>query len=49
VGDLFAAVMDLLADVLNTSKERRWHPLLIAAYVLLSLVVVALVALLVTR
>ena len=49
MGDLFAAVVDLLANLFSTDRERRWHPLLVAAYVLLALVAVALVGLYLTR
>ena len=48
-GDLFSAVVDLLANLLSTDRERRWHPLLGAAYVLLAVVAVALVGLYITR
>ena len=49
MGELVAAVVDLVANLFSTDKERRWHPLLLAAYVLLALVAIALVGLYLTR
>jgi hypothetical protein len=49
VGDLFAAVVDLVAGLFSTDRDRRWHPVLVAAYVLLAVVAIALVALWLTR
>lgn len=43
MGALIDAVLNLIGALAGTDKERAWHPLQVAGYALLAVVVIALV------